>query len=371
MPRDFDWRRLLPIVIAVFVAALGGSGLAVVIVDDDPTTPDKTVTTIKLPTSPEEEAKVLDASDRVAAAPVDATGNGKPDDVVVSLEGAVEAADERVEEGADRKDPAGGAPAVQDAIERNKRATDPLPLGGAFQGFPGCRTRLLTGDSSSRDGVRPVWMEWHYAVIPNLPGRRDLDILFNVFASTSRDASSHFGIDHEGNCDYLVPIERKAWTAVNANPFAISVEIIAMGNERSYCPGPCLTKARQIAQEVKRRTGIPITRGRVSPSNLCVPGSAGHTHHDDHKSCGGAHVDIKPFSIDAFIRQLSASATTLSALERKLVRSARAPKGTGHSRRYWCQRIDRQIAWLARSARVDRRAGRLRILRRVARGACG
>lgn len=365
-----ELRRALPWLLAIALAAAGGSGIAVVIVDDDPATPDRTVTTIKLPAAAEEEAKVLDASDELAAAPFDADGDARPDDgVVVAPEPAVEAALERVEEGEPRKDPAGGAAAVQGAIRANKARTEPLPLGGAFQGFRGCKTRLLPEDSSSRAGVRPVWLQWHYAVIRNQPGLADLDLLYNIFADRGRQASSSFGIDAEGNCYYMVPIERKPWTAVATNPFVITVEVIAWGDEKQYCPGPCLRKARMVARQVKARTGIPLRRGTVNPQNRCAPGSAGQVTHNDHGICAGGHVDISPFSMDAFTRQLAASPVTLTANERKIVRSARQPRGTGHSRRYWCRRLTQARARIE-SGKKHRRPARRNILRRAARGTC-
>lgn len=344
-------RAYLPLLLTVLLAVATGSTIAIVVADDDPSTPDRTI--------------ALPGPDRVVA-PFDGPDQDRvaDDGIIDAPEESVEAASARVEEGADRREPADLPAAVDQAIERNKAELDPLPLAGAFESVPGCKTRLLAGDHSSRNGVRPVWLTWHYAVIPNRPGFGDLDLLFSIFANPARDASSHFGLDAEGNCYYMVPIESKAWTAVNANSFSIGVEIIAMGNEPVLCPGPCMVQARRIAEFVKQRTGIPIRRGSVSTANRCVPGTAGQITHNDHGSCGGGHIDIKPFSIDAFTRELAAPATVLTAAELKIVRAVRHPAGTGHSRRYWRHRLGEALGRIAHGD-GHRRPARRKILRRI------
>lgn len=327
------WRDHRRALIAVLIVLLGGGGSVALVVDEDGDgTPDHTIPA----KSPLAEA----------AAEVDMT---------------LSQAREAVEEGDPRKEP-GDTDAFAEAQPE---------LAGSE--VPGCTPRILSVNFSTRNGARPAWLTWHYAVIRNTPGMADLDLLHRIFAADARDASSHFGLDAEGNCIQMVPIAAKAWTAVNANPFSVSVEIIAFGDEKELCPRACLEQARRIARHVKAKTGIPVRRGSVSSFNLCVPGRSGQIHHHDHRSCGGGHVDVTPFSIDRFVKQLADDGRTLSDIELKIVRSIRHPKGTGHSRRFWCRRGWTQASRLgrlaAKSNKHDRRA-RQKILGRVVTKSC-
>lgn len=262
-------------------------------------------------------------------------------------------------------------PATDSQLERTAKVqanVKALPEAGAVQGFDGCVTRILPVNYSSRNGARATWFVLHYTVSFNVFGWGDVNSIVALFSNSARQASSNFVIDAEGHCAYIVPIEAKAWTQAGGNPWSISVEVIAFGNEPGYLADAGWAKLRSVARQVHNRTGIPLTRGAVSSS--CTPVRSGIVQHKDFGLCGGGHVDITPFSIDAAVRKLGAPATVLTALELKIVHGVRHPKGTGHSRRYWCHRLASQIFWLAHSPDVPRHDRRYAILRRVWRESC-
>lgn len=239
-----------------------------------------------------------------------------------------------------------------------------LPTAGAVQGFSGCQTRILSTNYSSRNGARATWQVLHYTVSHNVFGFADMNAIFFLFNNPGRQASSNFVIDTEGHCYYLVPIESKAWTQAGGNPWSVSYEIIAFGNEAEYLKPPGMAKLKSIMEQVAKRTGIPLRRGATSGS--CTPVRSGIIQHKDFGLCGGGHVDITPFNVDTIIRQLDfGKRQLLTDKERKLVLAARHPKGTGHSRAYWRRRIAGQIFWLNKAEKQPRRAARLRILKRV------
>lgn len=290
----------------------------------------------------------------VTIAVTDSNNDGKPDTVTVTVNQArhdgqpstevtapaalVEAADPHVEDSLD-----GGAttPAQKDAVAEGHAKGNALPTAGAVQGFKGCVTRILPANYSSRPGVRPVWFVLHYTVSHNVAGWSDVNAIINLFSNPARQASSNFVIDAEGNCAYIVPIEAKAWTQAGGNPWSVSVEVIAYGDEDNYLGPAGWAKLRSVASQVSARTGIPLRRGSVAGG--CVPGRAGIVQHKDFGLCGGGHVDITPFSVDSAVKVLTPKPNPLTKTERKIVRSAHQPKGTGHSEAYWRGRARERV----------------------------
>lgn len=190
------------------------------------------------------------------------------------------------------------------ALEQNKRTTEALPTAGASGGAPGCVTSFVRNQSSRR-GVRPTVQVAHYTVSPNRPGWSDVNGIVAFFNRASSQASSHFVIDAEGHCAYIVPIEAKSWTQAGGNPWAVSYEIIATGREAVYLPPAGLRKLRSVMAWVKGRTGIPLARGRISG---CSPSKAGIVQHADGGSCWGGHHDIGPFPFSSVLRAVTAGA---------------------------------------------------------------
>lgn len=343
--RIYDWLRShRAVLLALAIALAGGGTLAIVIdPDGDGPAPPRTVVTFA-----------------VNAAP----GDGAPTRTLEAPATAVDAvAKSDVGEHAGSRDetPSGATPAQLDAAERVEervRATlDPLPTAGASAGFAGCRTGFI-GSYSSRIGVRPIWQVIHYTVSRNAPGWSDVLAIAAYFARWSTQASSHFIIDREGNCLYLVPIEQKAWTQGAGNSLGVSYEVIQLGcaetASAALCPEtpfmltPGYAKLRSVVHQVAQRTGIPLRRGSVGA------GRSGIVEHADGGGAWGGHHDIRPFSIDDVVRIVTAPVTPPSPLTRvelRIVRGAARPASSGHSRRYWCDRNANQRTTIRRLAR--------------------
>lgn len=197
-----------------------------------------------------------------------------------------------------------GAPPAQIQANQDKatevQATLPaLPTGGATAGVPGCRTQFVQ-NQSSRNGIRPIWFVLHYTVSPNVPGWGDVNAVVALFNRSSSQASSHFVLDAEGHCAYIVPIENKAWTEAAGNSLGVSVEIIATGKETKLCTGPCLAELRVIFRTVSARTGIKSQTGSIYPA------IGGIVQHKDGGLAWGGHIDITPFDSKALASQVLA-----------------------------------------------------------------
>ncbi len=192
--------------------------------------------------------------------------------------------------------------AAQDRAQEIQQNQTALPTAGASAGFEGCVTRFVR-NQSSRNGVRPQHQTLHYTVSFNRPGWSDVNAIIAMFDRSSFGASSNFVIDAEGNCAYIVPIENKSWTQAAANPFAISYEIIAYGNETAYLDPAGYRKLSSVMKQVAARTGIPVKR---VGTNGCSPSARGVVQHYDYGICGGGHHDIKPFSVDQVVKIVAA-----------------------------------------------------------------
>lgn len=205
------------------------------------------------------------------------------------------------------------------------RTQAPLPVAGASQGFPGCVTRFIGANSSSRNGVRPQLIVDHYTVSPNRLGWSDVNGIVVFFGRAATRASSNFVIDAEGHCAYIVPIERKAWTQAAGNPISVSIEVIATGRETRFMEPAGYAKLAAVHREIGRRAGIPMRRGSVYPLRK------GIVQHKDGGLSWGGHVDITPFSIAEVVR-ITMQVTGVSRLVK--VERAVADKRCYHRRQY-------------------------------------
>ena len=200
------------------------------------------------------------------------------------------------------ENPPGVTPAQLDAGREQQEQlaqNDQLPIvtPNAAPQQRGCLTRLV-GNYSSRRGVRPRLFVLHYTVSPNRPGWSDVWAVAGLFDRPSFAASSHYIVDAEGHCAYIVRESDKSWTQAAANPVAISVEIINSGREPSLAGRAGLAKVALIAADAARRWEIPLQRGAVRGCTVARPGIV---QHRDLGPCGGGHVDISPYPIDPVI----------------------------------------------------------------------
>lgn len=198
--------------------------------------------------------------------------------------------------------PAGVPPAQLDAGQRQQERlaeTDQLPV-VTPQAAPeqaGCHSRFVRNHSSRR-GVRPRLFVLHYTVSANRPGWSDVNAITALFDRPAFAASSHYVIDREGNCAYIVRESDKAWTQAAFNPVAISVEIINTGREHTLAGTQGLAKLARIVSDSTRRWQIPIRPGRVRGCNVV---RGGIIDHHQLGACGGGHVDITPYSTSTVI----------------------------------------------------------------------
>lgn len=192
------------------------------------------------------------------------------------------------------------ADSQREAVE-DSAGTDNLPAVAplASPEQAGCSTRLVS-NFSSRGGVAPrqVWI--HYTVSRNIAGTSDVNAIVNLFDRPSFQASSHYVYDFEGNCALIVRESDKAWTQAAGNPWAISFEVIAMGNETHFVQGDARAKLGRIIKQIGKRWSIPLVRGAVNSN--CSPGRAGIVQHADGGACAGGHHDIQPFPLHPIIR---------------------------------------------------------------------
>jgi N-acetyl-anhydromuramyl-L-alanine amidase AmpD len=118
--------------------------------------------------------------------------------------------------------------------------------------------------------------------------------LGNYFANPGAEVSSHVGIDDTpGVVGEYVTADQKAWTAANANPYAVQAELCAMAewgaewNDHGVMLDNC---AAWIAEEAGR-FGIPIRK--ISESEAAA-GQAGVCGHADLGYAGNDHWDPGP-----------------------------------------------------------------------------
>jgi hypothetical protein len=198
-----------------------------------------------------------------------------------------------------------GIPPEDAAANRKTQGARRSPARAPAVARPPCRTDYSGGVWSSRNGVRPTEFVLHYTVSSNRPGWADVLAIENYFSS-SRVASSTYIVDFEGHCLKMVPESQKPWTQGNANPWAISVEIIATGRESvQQWRDSRLIKDKVLARLVRNvmdRWGLPLRW--VNPVG-CVfpPGLTTHARLE----CNNFHTDVDPhFPHKLFLRQVRA-----------------------------------------------------------------
>jgi N-acetylmuramoyl-L-alanine amidase len=171
-------------------------------------------------------------------------------------------------------------------------------FGGSEGGAPAgklTRKAIPSPNYSSRGGasVRLI-------VIHTAEGATTIESLGNFFASSSAGVSSHTGADDKkGVIGEYVKRGNKAWTASNANPVAVQIELCAFASwsRDTWMQHPNMLEncTRWIAEEAAA-FGIPITK--LSASQAQGSGR-GVCQHNDLGSWGGGHWDCgSGFPID-------------------------------------------------------------------------
>src|SRR5262245_7930375 len=145
-------------------------------------------------------------------------------------------------------------------------------------------------NNSSRGGAGVRLIVLHTA-----EGALTIQSLGNFFASSSSGVSSHTGADDTPNTvGEYVTRDRKAWTASNANPVAVQIELCAFASwdaaEWQRHPTMLANTAAWIAEEAGA-FGIPIRRLSAAEAQ---GNGRGVCQHNDLGSWGGGHWDCGP-----------------------------------------------------------------------------
>lgn len=204
--------------------------------------------------------------------------------------------------------PPGAPPQELAAAQKQQeqiQATNPLPLTFplASTSFKGCKP-LFVRNQSSRNGVTPTTFWVHYTA-----GFGTINTIAALFDRASFQASSHFVMERNGRCGYLVPTYRKAWTQAAANPIGVSVEVINTGGQKPFMT-PTGDKAlgNLIARVHHQFPGIKLQQGALSGCRSTRPGIVTHWMGGQ---CSGGHVDIRPYSLKPIVKQARRSNCTL------------------------------------------------------------
>lgn len=184
-------------------------------------------------------------------------------------------------------------------IEKNRQTLEdkakedqfPTVAPDAAPSWPGCTSRFVR-NYSSRGGVKPTKLVAHITVSHNVPGWNDVWSIVNFFNSSASQASSHFVIDGEGHCAYIVRTGDKAWTNATGNPISVQIEFIAYGNEGRLTAAQ-YKRGGEVFARAGKLYGIPLRRGTVVG---CFGGLSGIVEHRDGGSCWGGHSDIRASS---------------------------------------------------------------------------
>ncbi len=233
---------------------------------------------------------------------------------------------------------------ARDVLEAAQAAPDKFDLSGGLRGkdsspegviegplatpnWPGCQTRFIPNNFSSRRGQTIRGFAVHYTASANIPGFADMNGLTGYASRASAGVSWHFLIDREGHCYYSVPVNQKAWTIGNINGQTINVEMIGRGNEPGYGGAAGIRKLGEIVRRAARLYDFPVRLGAVSNCRITRPGIVTHWMGG---SCAGGHADIKPYDIAAVTRQLAAGgAKPVSSTDRVTCRKLNAWRNAG------------------------------------------
>jgi hypothetical protein len=158
--------------------------------------------------------------------------------------------------------------------------------------YPNVKVRMNVACQSERTGDIGL-IVLHDTEGGNVPNSiRDLQGLGDYFDRLSTQASSHVGVDQDGNSARYVPAVRKAWTQAYWNQVSLSVEQIGFATEDWNAPA----KTEEIHETARwiamwhRYHGVPIRRGKVSAGGSVL--RTGVVQHRDLGSLGGGHHDV-------------------------------------------------------------------------------
>lgn len=145
------------------------------------------------------------------------------------------------------------------------------------------RLKQIVRNRSSRQGVVPRLIVLHTTQGHNRPGTSDLSSLASWFDNPDSQASSHKGVDSEGNRITMVEDHDKSWTQANANPYSLSIEQVGFAKFtkgfwiKRYHRG--LKATAEIIADWSITHKIPIrhSTSRGVCQHVDISGPGGHT----------------------------------------------------------------------------------------------
>lgn len=142
-------------------------------------------------------------------------------------------------------------------------------------------------NQSSRGGVSPQLIVIHDTESYNRTGPSDLAAIGALFASSSREASSHVCTDADGNSARFVEDGRKAWHCVYYNSVSLGIEQIGLASQTQWPDKQIKETARWVA-EWSIKHNIPIRKGRTVAGRVVLSGVVTHRSLG---TAGGGHWD--------------------------------------------------------------------------------
>lgn len=151
---------------------------------------------------------------------------------------------------------------------------------------------------SSRRGAPIQAIAVHSTESQDLKGTTDdLRGIRGWFNNAASDASSHLGIDGQGNTELWVPSSEKAWTILQLNPVTLNIEFVARAAQAASA-----WEDEQIKQGARWiaywsiHNNLPIQKGAIRAINgFPVITKKGVIRHSDLTAAGfGSHTDPGP-----------------------------------------------------------------------------
>lgn len=163
---------------------------------------------------------------------------------------------------------------------------------------PPYHTRRLVRNQSSRMGRRISAIAVHSTESTDIPNSRDdLNSIFNWFNNPVSDASSHLGIDGDGQTDRWVEDHRKAWTILDLNSVTLNIEFVGRAAQPAAAwEDRQIRAAARWCAHWSIKHDIPLRRGRVRnvAGNAVVTRSGIITHKQLTDAGFGSHTDPGP-----------------------------------------------------------------------------
>src|SRR5262245_51556693 len=96
---------------------------------------------------------------------------------------------------------------------------------------PAHTTHIVRNQSERRAPVLAIAV--HSTESADIPGStKDLVAIRNWFDNPASQASSHIGVDGQGNTELWVHSDRKAWTIGAANSWTVNIEFVARAAQK-------------------------------------------------------------------------------------------------------------------------------------------